>query len=221
MRTNRFLFTLLIATFTFTLFAQKKVEFGLQGGYSYTMPKLKGDNLSTDLKQLWGNNLSGLNIGPMVRFTINENVGIQSGLLFSYFANSVKNTVVGNNWFNIRTSAYGLDIPIRAEYMYPLADDFYLLLFAGPNLNYAIDKHIVRETVVDGKVASDLTVTKPNAYDSGDYSPFDAQLGFGAGVRYLGITIRASYDFGILDRAKSPDYTLRSNDIKVSLGYYF
>lgn len=211
MRTNRLILTVFIAAFGLVTFAQKKVEFGVQGGYSYNIPK--------PLQLNFNSNMSGFHFGPLLKYNINEKVGIQSGMMFNYFQNSIKSTVVLNNWYNNKTIAYNIDLPIRAEYKYPLADDFYLLLFAGPNFNYAINRNVKKETVVNKKVI--LTTPEPNIYDSGDYSPFDAQLGFGLGLRYMGVSVRGSYDIGLLDQNKAADVKLRSNDMKLTFSYSF
>ena len=123
-------------------------------------------------------------------------------------------------WNQTKTELDAFDIPLRFVYSITLADEFQALLFAGPNLNYALTKTTTQEQFAANKISS--SVKSPNIYkDPTNYSALDLQMGAGMGVKYYGVSIRASYDWGILNRTTFEDATLRSNDIKVSLAYTF
>ncbi|MHB9055050.1 MAG: porin family protein [Paludibacteraceae bacterium] len=202
----------------------KKVEFGLTGGYGYTMPKLK-DSRTTKVPAIDDNSLNGFHFGPMVKFNLDEKISLQTGLLFNHFSGiSINSSQLAlkklGTWYQQKTSLTAFDLPLRIMYSMPLADEFNFFLFAGPNLNYGLNKVTVTEQYVDKKLDSSSDGT--NIYESpGNYNRLDVQMGAGLGVQYMGVSIRGSYDWGILNRTTLEKATLRSNDIKVSVGYTF
>lgn len=202
----------------------KKVEFGLAGGYGYTMPKLK-DSRTTKVPAIDDNSLNGFHFGPMVKFNFDEKISLQTGLLFNHFSGiSINSSQLAlkklGTWYQEKTSLTAFDLPLRIMYSMPLADEFNFFLFAGPNLNYGLNKVTVTENYVDNKLSSSSDGT--NIYESpSNYNTLDIQMGAGLGVQYMGVSIRGSYDWGILNRTTLEKATLRSNDIKVSVGYTF
>jgi len=216
MKTNKLLFLFLFTVLTFSSYAQKKVDFGVQAGYSYAMPKVKSSQL--------GGNLNGIHFGPTLKYNINEKVGIQTGLLYNYNNTIISKITVGDSktWQQTRILGHSLDVPLRAIYSISLADDFYILLGAGPNFNYALSKYNQKENYVNGKIVDDLTLHNTNIYASpSDFNPFDVQMSASVGIQYMKISLQASYAWGIMDRDKTVNGTNRENNIKVSLGYSF
>lgn len=219
----------LILFFTTRLSAQdKKVEFGVLAGFGHTMPKVKDSRtaaekqaLPLDINQ---DNLNGFHVGPIVKFNFSEQVGFQTGALFNYFSGmrnnelALKNTI--GTWKQYRTVYSAIDVPLRVVYSMTLADDFSVFLFAGPNLNYSLNKVTSTEFYVSNKLSREEKGL--NIYEApSNFSALDLQMGAGIGVKYFGVSIRAGYDWGILNRTTYENVTLRSNDIKVSLGYTF
>ena len=216
MKTYRFILITFVTILGFSTFAQKKVELGLQGGYSYAMPK-------TTASQLAGN-LNGFHFGPVVKYNINEKIGILSGVLYNYNNSIITKNTVGTSgtWKQTRVIGQCIDIPLHAVYSVPLADDFYVQIGAGPNFNYALSKYQQKENYVDSKIVDRLTVRETSIYASpSDFKPFDTQIGLSLGIQYTGISIRAGYDWGVMDRDKTTDGTNRENNIKISVGYTF
>lgn len=214
------------AVFGFSAQAQdKKVEFGLMAGYGYTMPKLK-DGRTVKSPAINEYNLNGFHVGPILKFNASEQIGFQTGVLYNHFGGiyldrsqqALKNTE--GTWFQTRTLLDAIDVPFRFVYSVTLADEFNAFLFAGPNLNYALTKTTSQEQYVANKIST--SVKSDNIYnDKVSYSALDLQMGVGMGVKYYGVSLRASYDWGILNRTLIEDATLRANDIKVSLAYTF
>ncbi|VBB48034.1 hypothetical protein TRIP_D440052 [uncultured Paludibacter sp.] len=211
-----FILSFLIIFCFFVGYAQdKKVEFGIQSGYSYNMPK------GTDANAVTGS-LNGIHVGPIMNFKIDEMFGIQTGLLYNYFNSINKYNVVLNNWSQSNTTAHYFDLPLRLQYTVPLADDFYVHVLAGPNFNYGINKHMNIERVVNKKVVDDLTEKGENIYaNKNEYSPLDLQFGIGVAVQYYHFSVRAGYDWGLTDRNTTSSTSFKANDIKLGIAYTF
>lgn len=221
---KRKIFLVLFAVLSFTAVQaqDKKVEFGLSAGYGYTMPRVKTENnvsngINTD-------NLSGFHVGPLLKFNVDEQFSFQTGLLFNYFSGIKLNSSLAmkklGTWDQTRTKLMAFDLPFRVMYSAALAEDFYFFVFAGPNLNYSLNKISTKETYVDKKLFS--TIPGVNIYEKPTtYKAFDLQLGAGLGVQWMGVSLRGSYDWGLLNRTTIEKMTLRSNDLKVTLGYTF
>ncbi|MGC3977076.1 MAG: porin family protein [Paludibacteraceae bacterium] len=208
--------TLLAVCVALMGFAQdKKTEFGVQGGYSYNMPK------GTDYDAVTGNS-NGFHVGPVVNFNINEALAFHTGLLYNYFKSTQKIIIVLNNWTQYKTYTHQLDMPLRLQYSIPLADDLQVRLLAGPSLDFALNKYVNKEIVVDKKVVEKLTEKGDNLYsDHNTYSPLDLQFGIGVALHYYHFSVMAGYDWGLLDRNISTSYKFRANDIKLSIAYTF
>ncbi|MFV0391237.1 MAG: porin family protein [Paludibacteraceae bacterium] len=227
MKKYQLLLSLFVAsTIVLSSFAQdKKVEFGVAAGWGYTMPRLK-DSRTIQIPAIDAMNINGFHAGPLLKLNINEMIGIQTGLLFNHFggvnidASQLALKKSSGNWYQSKTTLNTFDLPIRVVYSLTLAEGLNVLLFAGPNLNYAINKVSTTEYYVSNNLnRSDV---ENNIYESpSNFNALDLQMGVGVGIRYYGASIRAGYDWGLLNRTTYDNATLRSNDIKVTLGYTF
>ncbi len=208
-------FLVILSLFPAVQAQDKKVNFGLQAGYSYNMPKETTAAI----------NLNGFHAGPIISYNINETLGIQTGLLYNYFSKksvldseSIKAT---GTWRQNNTNAQYLDLPLRFQYSISLADDFYIRLLAGPNFNYGLKKQFFFERYADNKLISGYPELKIDYYNNNpNYSRFDLQFGIGVAVQYYGFSIRAGYDWGLLDRDKTTN-SFKANDIKLGIAYTF
>lgn len=216
MKKNGFILIALLALICQPAFTQKKIDIGVQGGYNYAMPKLKSS-------RLYGN-LNGFHAGPVLTYNIKEQIGVQTGILYNYYNTVVSKITVGTSgtWKQNRIIGQGIDIPLRAIYSLPLADDLIVQFGAGPNFNYALSKLQQKENYVDSKIVSSLTDKGTSIYASpSDFNRLDTQLGLSLGIKYTGISLKASYDLGFFDRDKTSSGSYRENNIKISLGYTF
>ncbi|NLO70077.1 MAG: PorT family protein [Porphyromonadaceae bacterium] len=230
-----FLTVFFVIVFTFYLNAQdKKVEVGIVGGYGYTMPKIKDarNNIEKTTVPLASfninsDNLSGFHVGPILKFNFSELVSFQTGLLYNRFSGTrLKSSQAMKKlgtYEQSKTTLSAIDLPLRALYSLALADEFYVMLYAGPNINYALQKTTDEQVFVDNKLRESQSSKGENIYAGtpSHYSAFDLQMGAGMGIQYYKVSIRAGYDWGILNRTTYENISLRSNDIKVTIGYTF
>lgn len=222
------LFLLAVFTVVYSFAAQaqdKKVEFGIMAGYGHTMPKLK-DSRALKTPAINEYNLNGYHVGPMLKFNASEQIGFQTGVLYNHFGglyidrSQLAMKKMDGTWRQTRTSLDAIDIPFRLVYNISLADELSAFIFAGPNLNYALTKTTSEEQYVTNKLTTN--VKGENIYsEPTNFSALDLQMGAGLGLKFYGLSLRASYDWGLLNRTTLDDAILRSNDIKVSLGYSF
>ena len=120
MKTNKLLIiAMLLGAVSVTTFAQKKVEVGVLGGYSYTIPKISTVSIN--------DNLNGFHVGPVIKFNIKNQVGIQTGVYYNYFSGvyisqgmlALKKAT--GTWEQSRTTLGCLDIPLQVVYTMPIA----------------------------------------------------------------------------------------------------
>lgn len=178
-------------------------QVGLQAGFS------NSKNADHDAA------LNGFHVGLTYNLPIQGAVSLQYGLLYNYLTTK-------NDYWGVANStaiAHRLDLPVRLAATFPLSDAVSAFIFGGPNFNYALSQ----TTKVSSSLGSAETANI-YSYEMTDgkkrYSPFDLQLGAGAGLQFNKLSVRFSYDFGMLDRDNS-DAVWKNNDMKVGLAYNF
>ncbi len=163
-------------------------------------------------------NLNGFHIGPAAEIDIQGPISLQYALMYNYLRNSSEATVVGQT-VESTTTAHTLDLPIRLTAKMALGEGLNLFVFGGPNFNYAISQKTKGSITgaVDTSIEGDNIYKDEYASGKKTYSPFDLQLGVGAGLGFKDISVRVSYDWGMLDRDNREDFEWKNNDLKLSL----
>ena len=163
-------------------------------------------------------NLNGFHIGPAAEIDIQGPISLQYALMYNYLRNSSEATVIGQT-VESTTTAHTLDLPVRLTAKMALGEGLNLFVFGGPNFNYAISQKTKGSITgaVDTSIEGDNIYKDEYASGKKTYSPFDLQLGVGAGLGFKDISVRVSYDWGMLDRDNREDYEWKNNDLKLSL----
>lgn len=163
-------------------------------------------------------NLNGFHIGPAAEIDIQGPISLQYALMYNYLRNSSEATVIGQT-VESTTTAHTLDLPIRLTAKMALGEGLNLFVFGGPNFNYAISQKTKGSITgaVDTSIEGDNIYKDEYASGKKTYSPFDLQLGVGAGLGFNDISVRVSYDWGMLDRDNREDFEWKNNDLKLSL----
>ncbi len=201
MRTIKFSLVILATLVTFGASAQ----IGIQAGYSYEKQTISFSSLSIS------NTLNGFHVGPVYEMTVQSPVSLQYGLLFNRLTGKDKNSETSTT-----ETLMSLDLPVRVAVSFPIQTGLNAFVFGGPNFNYGLsykDK--------TGSVTTDMYKMDENNDGKKDISRFDVQLGVGAGLKYNAITLRFSYDWGLLDRYTIDPGKFKANDMKISLAYMF
>ena len=163
-------------------------------------------------------NLNGFHIGPAAEIDIQGPISLQYALMYNYLRNSSEATVIGQT-VESTTTAHTLDLPVRLTAKMALGEGLNLFVFGGPNFNYAISQKTKGSITgaVDTSIEGDNIYKDEYASGKKTYSPFDLQLGVGAGLGFNDISVRVSYDWGMLDRDNREDFEWKNNDLKLSL----
>lgn len=163
-------------------------------------------------------NLNGFHVGPAAEIDIQGPISLQYALMYNYLRNSSEATVVGQT-VESTTTAHTLDLPIRLTAKMALGEGLNLFVFGGPNFNYAISQKTKGSITgaVDTSIEGENIYKDEYASGKKTYSPFDLQLGVGAGLGFNDISVRVSYDWGMLDRDNREDFEWKNNDLKLSL----
>lgn len=163
-------------------------------------------------------NLNGFHIGPAAEIDIQGPISLQYALMYNYLRNSSEATVVGQT-VESTTTAHTLDLPVRLTAKMALGEGLNLFVFGGPNFNYAISQKTKGSITgaVDTSIEGENIYKDEYASGKKTYSPFDLQLGVGAGLGFNDISVRVSYDWGMLDRDNREDFEWKNNDLKLSL----
>ena len=142
-------------------------------------------------------------------------VSLQYGLLYNYL------TTNNDYWgiANSSTTAHRLDLPVRLAVDFPLGGTVSAFVFGGPNFNYALSQSTKVESGL-GSLETNNIYKIEMSNGKKHYSPFDLQLGAGAGLKFNQLSVRFSYDWGMLDRNNS-DAIWKNNDMKVGIAYHF
>ncbi len=165
--------------------------------------------------------LNGFHVGLSKESAIEGPLSLQYALLYNFQTATDENSALGQT-ATATTNTHSLDLPIRVAYTMPLDSKLSVFGFAGPNLNYYLSNKTTLKTtgIIDTTTEGENIYTQENGDGKKYYSPFDIQLGIGAGVKYNNISIRVSYDWGMLDRDLLNDNTVwKNNDLKISLVY--
>jgi hypothetical protein len=192
----RYFVSIILITLSFNICAQS-----LQVGYVHSVTNRTIGTISDQFSN------NGIQVGVSNNTVLQNSFSINYGLMYSYL-NGV-NTVLGVEATN---DIHNIDVPVRILVNVPFnIGGIETFVFGGPNFSYTLSN--TRKYSVLGQ----SVVT--NLYDNKDYSRFNLQLGLGLGFSYKNYSLRAGYDWGILDQNKSENIVLNTNAFIVSLGF--
>ena len=224
-KSARFILIAFLAFAGSNLYAQ----FGVQVGYVY-LPS-NGNLTLGSFGEFSGTTRNhGIQAGLTYDFRIRGDLGLQTGLLYTYSGGRTREyfRTIGHvtNATQLTTSSYHfLELPLRVNYWLPLTDELKFFFFGGPSFSYALQ----------GTSTSQFTVWNiPNEYnvyqDFADFlSPFELRAGLGLGAQFRNYRVKFGYDMGILNiyngeprnNAQGDRFRLRRNQFSFSIGYVF
>lgn len=174
-------------------------QVGIQAGYVNVTNK-SNNNTSE---------VNGFNFGPVGEFGLVKNLDLRYGFLYTFLTDSKE--------FLGQTGTYTghfVDVPVQAQYSFPVNNLFKVFAFGGPTLNLGL----AQTTVTKGGSSVEVSV---NHYEANDkLSRFDVKLGLGGGVRFSNFEVRAGYDWGMLDLDGRDNFTQHRNQLTAALVYH-
>ncbi len=243
-RTFSILFCLVAAIATMTAQDEHGVKqaFGVTVGYNGTAYR---ENLATSIENIDNTTLlHGTKIGVVYDATLIKGFGFSLGLNYNFAANLHKYDDAG---YKGKVNMHQLEIPIEWQYKFEVAEDLYLILYTGPNIEVNLSNKTRWYDSTTGKnllmmTANNLSTDKMFTYtefvstgrqnlgecgvDDYAYSRLNLMWGVGIGLQYGRFFVRGGYDFGLLnayknDRTSTDDKILaRQDQWQVKLGFY-
>ena len=129
-----------------------------------------------------------------------ENLGIEAGLVYSWFTDKTE---------GVKQNFHALNLPVKAKYCFPLNNEFGFFALAGPTFALGLSA-----TNKDNGATLDLFENY--------LKRFDIKLGIGAGVCYNDlIEFRVGYDWGLLNQSQVSGTTASISYLHIGLAYKF
>lgn len=192
-----------VALFALAGFATANAQLGIHAGYVNSA--MKGDVANSD-------SFNGFQVG------LDYNMPIMGGFSLQYALDYTMLTKKYNVLVDITSTGHYLNVPVRAAYTYYFGPDFGIFAYGGPNFAIGVAGKDKASTSGGG------VSVEGNDWFSGDnarYKRFDVMLGLGGGIQYQNITLKAGYDWGLLNLSKISNFDINRNQFNVTLGYFF
>ncbi|MDR2841172.1 MAG: PorT family protein [Paludibacter sp.] len=201
-----------MAAFAVSTYAQ----LGVQVGYVLPTTTSKTDSHKTSVS------INGIQAGVNYTYYYNDNFFVQPALLYTYGFKNENTEAMGVNIGKSALTSHTIDLPIRLGYSLPIADDFKVFAFAGPDFQYNIDQ-INKFKIGDGDWSKGASIYGTKDIPNKDFSHLDILLGAGIGATYKSITLKAGYDFGLLNKyvGDLDKSSIHTNAFSVALGFAF
>lgn len=165
-------------------------------GYSYSPTKTKVEKVSEryDRNGLYIQAGYGLNVG--------KHLGIVPGVEYE---------VVTNEEDGVKTPEQYLNIPVKVTYGFSLGNIVELGAFVAPELSLGLAS----------KAKADDTSVSLYGED-GIYKRGDFRVGLGVYCDLIEkVRVNLNYNFGVVNRSKADDTTLRRNGVQLGVAYLF
>ena len=153
---------------------------------------------------------NGFYVGVGYTAEIMPGLNLNPGLYYEFLTDDENFSGVG--LLQGKTTEHYVNVPLHISYGMDFAPTFGMFIYGGPTASVGI------ASTTNGAVLN----TNQNNYEDDDYSRFDIMLGGGVGVNLMKkIRITVGYDFGMLDRYKDDDYTIKRNRLTAGVAYIF
>ncbi len=135
-----------------------------------------------------------------------------------YYEFLTAETVAGDSFLAVggRETEHYINVPLQLNLGFDLAKGVRLFAFAGPTANVGLISKSVTSASVGGHGGSSST---DNYANNSNYGRFYVMLGGGAGIKVANFKIFGGYNYGMLDRNKANDVTVRRSEIVVGVSF--
>ncbi|MEI7523489.1 MAG: porin family protein [Mariniphaga sp.] len=179
--------------------------FGIKGGINFANVTFSGGGTTVSEKSI-----TGVHFGPIMDFALQENLFLNTGLLFSIKGTKSEDSYGGTTSTYTTTLNY-LVVPINLAYKFPIDKKTKLVIQAGPYLGYALS----------GKDKGPDGSTDIKFGEQGGLKRLDMGLGFGAGVEFGPVVVSLNYELGLANIEDTSSYTAKNKVLQISLAYMF
>ena len=213
----------LLVFFLTANYTQAQITFGTRVGFNYTNFYCKVDGERPD-KEDRPKFISGIQIGVIADYVLNDAVSVQPGFLFS--THGAKEEQFSYFMPKMVLVLYYLQIPVNLQYKLDVGG-MKLLLQAGPYLGYAISgkgKFWDRDGKrISDKDLNDAGITPKLKFGSKEteLKPLDFGIGLGAGLQFGNLQIGLGYNFGLVDIHNHADISNKNNSFVATATFLF
>jgi len=188
--------------------AEGKQYFGVQVGFTQPITRLN-QPVQGQEKTLAPTTYNGLKIGLLYDATLIKGFGYSIGLNYTFAGHQSTWTDVNPNHSTKQEKEkklyHQLELPVDWQYKFEIAQDFWLMLYTGPTLQFGLDFGGKSYTRPAPNQPAEL---KPNSvkdyYDNAHaLKRINVTWGVGAGIQYERYFIRGGYDFGLINPYKA------------------
>lgn len=211
-----------------TLTASAKSHWGVSVGYDHNWLVSSNGINKTSI------DFDGLHVGPTYNYSFAKvsGLGIGVGLYYQFVRTktSYDYSIMAKGY----SEMHNLEIPLRVDYNLKFKNNWGLIFYAGPTLNFHLDwtdkaislNSTASKTVhhISGNITSaDIYGRKTKTHTDPMISCFDLGLGFGIGANWKGLSLRLGADFGLTNllRIKNTGGSIHNHQLKLAVGYAF
>jgi hypothetical protein len=177
--------------------AQSQIRFGAKAGLN-----ISNMEFSTGTGSYTPDSKVGFHVGGILEYSINDNLVLQPGLLFS-----TKGYKFSNDFIDADVSLSCLEIPINVMYKLDLGT-VKVFGFAGPYLGYSLSGKSGDNDIEFGSGENEM-----NAMDFG--------LNFGAGAEFGQFQASLQYGLGLSNLSNEDSGKAKNKVIGISVAYLF
>ena len=146
-------------------------------------------------------------------------LNLNPGLYYEFLTSSTGGNIGSWASYSGKTTEHYVNVPLHLSFAMAFAPTFKLFVYGGPTANVGI----ASSTKVSGNVLGFGGSDTINNYgENSNYSRFDIMAGGGIGAEVMNkFRVNVGYDFGLLDRDKTDNGTLKRNRLTAGVALVF
>ena len=145
-------------------------------------------------------------------------IALNPGIYYEFLTSSSASSFGSLFSYSGKTTEHYVNVPFHLSLAYSFAPTFKLYVYGGPTASIGV----ASTTKESGSIAGFGGTSTTDNYASGNYSRFDILAGGGVGAEVMKkFRVNVGYDFGLLDRNKSDNGTLKRNRLTAGVAYVF
>lgn len=161
------------------------------------------------------NPMNGFYAGLGYTLPVASGINFTPGVYFGYAAQSNATSFGPFNVSGKQQDMY-IDIPLHFSYGLDLSDALRLFVYGGPSANIGIASKVTGSTNFTGSSSYD------RYNENSNLQRFDIMLGAGAGLEFNDLVrFQVGYDWGMLNRYNSDNYTVKRNQLTAGVAFLF
>ena len=204
----------ILATFLMLAGVNAIAQPSIGGGFLSSTEIVKSGNTSSESNPMSGF-FAGLSYTIPVVDELSFTPGVYYGLVF-------KNSTSSNSLLSVqgKRQDHFINIPLHLSYGIDLSSALRFFVFGGPSASIGVASKVTNTGSLTGVGSASKTYDRYE--EDSNLQRFDVMLGVGAGLLVNEmIRFQVGYDFGMLNRYNTNNYTLKRNELAVGVAFLF